>query len=259
MKTEGPKSFLNYSNKGVLLSASNISIGWLKAVEHILSCGGKCFNLIVQIEKPTETDRGINDAFLRVCERHKIPFPQKAANTIFPQSIYKRSHKSRERLFGRYIRIYPKVKRGKWGTYFGRMIEWPFIEEEQPINQLEKVIQTMRNRSNVFASAYTIQICSPERNFCQPRGGPCLNFITLQLEKATGRLSMRALYRNHDFITKAYGNYLGLGYLLKFLCDQTKFSLGTLTCVSSHAYINSSVPRNKWKALLKRISQNGAS
>jgi len=54
-------------------------------------------------------------------------------------------------------------------------------------------------------------------------------------------ISLLAVYRNHDIVERAYGNYLGLGQLLAFLCTETGSSAGQLTCLSSHAYINRSV------------------
>ena len=46
---------------------------------------------------------------------------------------------------------------------------------------------------------------------------------------------MTALYRNHYFISRAYGNYLGLGWLLKFIADAAEKKAGELLCVSSLA------------------------
>jgi hypothetical protein len=46
---------------------------------------------------------------------------------------------------------------------------------------------------------------------------------------------MTALYRNHYFVSRAYGNYLGLGWLLKFISSATGREPGELLCVSSLA------------------------
>jgi hypothetical protein len=74
-------------------------------------------------------------------------------------------------------------------------------------------------------------------------GGPCLHYIFLQLDSDLRTMNMLAIYRNHDFANKAYGNYVGLGDLLEFLCYETNFNVGKLTCVSSHAFIESKYKR----------------
>ena len=64
-------------------------------------------------------------------------------------------------------------------------------------------------------------------------GFPCLSHISLTLYK--GRLNMTALYRNQHFIRKAYGNYLGLSRLLRFICREVGCEAGALVCVAAHA------------------------
>ena len=49
-------------------------------------------------------------------------------------------------------------------------------------------------------------------------------------------LDFVAVYRNQDFFNKALGNFIGLGQLLKFICDESNKRAGTLTCHSVHAF-----------------------
>jgi len=62
---------------------------------------------------------------------------------------------------------------------------------------------------------------------------PCLSHISLTLVR--GRLNMTAVYRNQAFITRAYGNYLGLSRLLCFLATETATSPGEIEVVATHA------------------------
>jgi hypothetical protein len=67
---------------------------------------------------------------------------------------------------------------------------------------------------------------------------------------------MTALYRNHYFITKAYGNYLGLGWLLKFIADATDRKVGEVLCVSSMAKLETSdakVGKTQLRELLRYL------
>jgi len=66
-------------------------------------------------------------------------------------------------------------------------------------------------------------------------GNPCLQFIEI-LCPDRDTVSLLAVYRNHDYYRKTLGNFIGLGQLLKFICDETGRNTGTLTCHSAHAY-----------------------
>ena len=58
------------------------------------------------------------------------------------------------------------------------------------------------------------------------RSFPCLTHIDLTLHR--GRLHAMAVYRHQYLIEKAYGNLLGLSWLLQFLCQQTGYTMGEL-------------------------------
>jgi hypothetical protein len=49
---------------------------------------------------------------------------------------------------------------------------------------------------------------------------------------------MTAHYRNHYFVERAYGNYLGLGRLLVFIAHEAGLEPGRLLCVSGHAVLD---------------------
>jgi hypothetical protein len=66
-------------------------------------------------------------------------------------------------------------------------------------------------------------------------GFPCLSHVSFSLQK--GVVHMTALYRNHDFIKRAYGNYVGLGRLLRFVGRQSGWPIGELSCVSASATV----------------------
>ena len=65
------------------------------------------------------------------------------------------------------------------------------------------------------------------------------------------RLCMLAHYRNHFFFERAYGNYLGLGRLQRFIADAAGLEPGPLTCVSGHAELDDHVrPLLDWLTTL---------
>ena len=64
-------------------------------------------------------------------------------------------------------------------------------------------------------------------------GFPCLSHISVTLFQ--GRLELTAVYRNQHFITKAYGNYVGLADLQAFIAAEAGCPVGDLLCVATHA------------------------
>jgi thymidylate synthase len=82
-------------------------------------------------------------------------------------------------------------------------------------------------------------------------GFPCLSHISLTL--SDGRVHMTAVYRNHEFIRRAYGNYLGLGRLLAFVARESGWEVGGLVCISSHADAEVGKRRGFGKGSLEKL------
>lgn len=218
-----------------LIREVNVSMAWMKAKDYILEQPGyRCNSLVVFIENPLETDAIIHEQYDFYCETAGITKPNKVSATIFPKRVYEILGCNRKKLYEKYPRIHKVLKR-KWGSYFGQMINWK--DNETSLNQIEEIINMINERDNILRAAYTIQIVDPTKHLGWTRGAPCLNQVLIQLENNPRKISLLAIYRNHDFGVKAYGNYIGLGHLLEFLACQTNFDVGTVTCVSSHAFI----------------------
>ena len=65
----------------------------------------------------------------------------------------------------------------------------------------------------------------------------CLSFLSFKLT-SEHRLLLTAVYRNHTYIAPGLGNFIGLGRLQAFVAQQSGATLGSLTCVSTHAEID---------------------
>jgi thymidylate synthase len=134
------------------------------------------------------------------------------------------------------------VNANKSGTYFSRMITWPG-KEPGGVNQLAARIERLRAEHtagrqthnaldiDVAADALAdeedlrgIQVYAATDR--RVRSFPCLTHIDLTLHR--GRLHATAVYRHQYLIDKAYGNLLGLSWLMQFLCQQTGYELGEL-------------------------------
>lgn len=275
------------------IQANSFHQAWTEVVSTLLVApNNELRNLVVHIRDPTIFCEQFTERLKLLTESCDILNPKQVAYTIFPHKLLNRYPDNPEGFYNAYNKdngLYEKlerIKKSKWGTYFRRMTCYPDDEKvntvtcennvntnqltgaetfkEQSIlanendpntNQLNKAIQSMkRNRS--YKAAHTIFIQKPsDASFL--RGGPCLNYIAFQCVNTTNEhlLGMLAVYRKHDFLVRAYGNYWGLCNLQKFVAEQVNRRCGPLTCISSHAYIPDG-HRRKLKTFLRECQED---
>ncbi len=212
-----------------------------EVVKQLMSCQWEFRNLIVHIKNPSTMERVFHDKMESFAKTQEILGPKHVAYTIFPHRLYNVKRDASE-LFIAYNRqrgLFDRIKT-RWGTYFRRMTNYEGINGT--VNQLDKIIAAIRGREKLSKAAYTVIIQYPGGETVRPLGGPCLNYLAVQLEPDHGRrpltLGLLAVYRNHDFLKRVYGNYWGLCNLLMFLAEEVGGVPGPLTCVSSHAYVS---------------------
>jgi thymidylate synthase len=216
---------------------------WLEVSRYLITSHWEIRNLIVQIKNPRILDIEFHEKMEAFAKEQKLLGPKHVAYTIFPHRLYERCRKAK-RLFTSYNRTHGLFERlqhlkPSWGTYFRRMTNYRGIDGT--VNQLDNIITAIRNRKILSKAAYTIIIPNPGGETVRPLGAPCLNYIAIQAEPNHAghplTLGLLAVYRNHDFLERAYGNYWGLSNLLMFLAREVHGSPGPVTCVSSHAYV----------------------
>jgi hypothetical protein len=218
---------------------------WMEVVKLLALSNWERRNLAVQIKNPQLFDDDLHREFDAFCRQVGMLGPRHVAYTIFPQEFYAKG-KTAAHLFDHYNRengLYERLHKRKkgWGTYFRRMTNYD--GRGAPVNQLRNVIHALNTRDRVTKAALTIVIQRPGGETTRPLGGPCLNYLAVQAERnAETTLGLLAVYRNHDFLEKAYGNYWGLCNLLRFLATETGANAGPLTCISSHAYVEGHKP-----------------
>ncbi|MGH2706344.1 MAG: hypothetical protein ACRDJ4_15035 [Actinomycetota bacterium] len=246
----------------LLPAVGSVSEAWLLSLERTAETDdGRAVHVISAVTEPgTEIDsiRRVLDDALDGAGAQSV---DTVAETIFPRSLYPdpgldwSPHLSAaERmaldaaaagLYEVYIGMLPllrTVNANKSGTYFSRMISWPG-KEAGGVNQLAARIDRLRGEQaagrqthnaldiDVAADALAdeeelrgLQVYAP--NDRRTRGFPCLTHVDLTLHR--GRLHATAVYRHQYLIDKAYGNLLGLSWLMQFLCQQTGNELGEL-------------------------------
>lgn len=160
------------------------------------------------------------------------------ANTIFPNSLWN-PEADRRQLYDRYRRIMPRVlkdRRNRYGVYFQRLIAYDHDSKcNGGVNQLEKVIQTWHG-GNHRRSALQAAIFDPRKDHTNQRmrGFPCLQQVAFAPQGADG-LTVTGLYATQYIFERAYGNYLGLCRLGRFMAQEMGKELTQVTCVASPA------------------------
>ena len=208
---------------------------WQQGVDLLLQKrGSEVFNLVTTIGQPTILEQSwFNDFNPAALCGKKAASLSGVANTIFPRK-YLDCTGSREMLYGRYLAAHQRKSLHKssasWGTYFERMISFG----DNQSNQLESVIEKLNEWKHNHKSALYIHLSAADVDSPQIMGAPCLQYLGV-LCPDPRTVSLLAVYRNHDFFSKALGNFIGLGQLLQFIGRETNRKPDWLTCHSAHA------------------------
>lgn len=226
--------------KSDTIEEDNLSVAWAKAFLRVMDAG-EISTLTVVIRSFTDGEpmevgpiRRLLDDALRA-DRKELSC-HKVANTIFPVSLWN-PQANRQQLYERYRRIMPQVlHKNRYGVYFQRLIAFDHDPaHEGGVNQLEKIIQAWK-RGIRRRSAFQAAIFDPRRDHSnQPlRGFPCLQQIAFAQQGSDG-LSVTGFYATQYMFERAYGNYLGLSRLGRFMAQEMGRELTQVTCVASPA------------------------
>jgi thymidylate synthase len=219
---------------------------WLAAAAAVQDAGGDAHNVVIDIADPTAI-AGPDEAILQTVDQflreHNANTVTGVANTIFPQGLLDRH--GADGLYdaynGKVLRRMKQMTRD-WGRYFERMTAWKKIKgkEVQIINPLDDLVRFMRDQiasDRTYRNAYEMTIYDPARDAGKVSNRQCLSFLSFKLthDKA---LLLTVMYRNHTYVARGLGNFVGLGRLQAFVATQSGATLGSLTCISTHAEID---------------------
>ena len=224
---------------------NNLSKAWAKAFLYRLNHNkSKPFTpLIAQItdieDGKIKTDDRIHDLVNdHLEEGQKI---ETVANTIFPVSLWNKN-RSRQLLFDRFNKCWPvvnkcKVKnkqRNAKGIYFRRFIAYG--EDQQNGNQIEKILNYW-DKNGRRRSAFQLTVFDPKTDHIETPylPFPCLHQVSINPLGQHGNdgLSIIGYYANQYIFKKAYGNYLGLCRLGKFMAHEMGLELKEVTCIAA--------------------------
>ncbi len=245
-------------NQPLVITDESYQIAWAKAIIELKRNNWDIWNLVVQIKNPTLNDDRITGILCEFAGTHGLITPEHVEHTIFPTRLYRKYPEKAllYRAYKKYFTLTRKMDHSGWGTYFQSMIHYP--TENGYIDQLGNIIEKINERPITYKTAYVMLIPEPERDRNKIMAAPCLNYVALQLENEEearhGRqISLLAVYRNHDFMHRAFGNYLGLCSLLKYICAETDSTIGCITCISSHAFVENQ--KNELIAIAREITR----
>jgi thymidylate synthase len=219
---------------------------WLAAASAVRASGGEAHNVVVDIADPlaeTEADVAIIHEVDRFLRGHHANSLSGVANTIFPQATLDRH--GPDAFYGVYReRLLPRMKKitRDWGRYFDRLTEWKKVQGNKitTINPLDDLVGFMRGQiasDRTYRNVYEMTVFDPTRDAGKVSNRQCLSFLSFKPDDDI-RLMLTVIYRNHAYIARGLGNFIGLGRLQKFVADQSGARMGSLTCISTHAEID---------------------
>lgn len=225
----------------VYLKADTVPDAWTQIMGYLLrQQHGKCFHLVTTIADPVTELREITRIVDALANEAGTMSTMENANAIWPH-VLARPGLEFDKIMRRVKELaIPAIKLANpkhCDSYLGRIVAWRSKTGSEKIPQLENIIGRMRSESQnpgPKTSVYEIAIFSPGLD-AGYMGFPCLSHLSFKLDVEFKRIHLSALYRNHHFVTHGYGNFLGLGRLMKFVADQVGYEAGELMSISTHA------------------------
>lgn len=249
---------------GVVLEAERFVPVWLDAVRYLEHQGRRARNIVLEVANPTTVtaqDKKVIDkvdAALRGNLKLKLSV-QTVAGTLFPQAMYRRH--GADGLSERFMTIMKRERKpGTWGTYAMRLMERRGRDPNttfSPIGQVVKKLKNAAGDGNAYQSVYEVSphvaddldgddlvyACElPTFDSMIDGNGkisnmPCLSHLSFKL---TGKstVDLIAIYRSHWYLQRTLGNLLGLSQLLSFVAKEAGVQVGSLTCISTDAYLD---------------------
>jgi hypothetical protein len=235
------------------ISESNLSVAWARAFLPLAArSDAEIVPLLVSVTGftgglPAEDDavRTALDACLAANGEQSV---HTVANTIFPQSVWRRAKGNRQTLYDEYLENLPSYvalcpTKNRSGLYFSRLIAYGIDpetgerDEAVPIgkmpgfgNQLEFMLQ--RHKTVRRKSLFQAAVFDPARDHTGSgqQGFPCMQHLTFVPDFKSKTLEVNAFYATQQLFVKAYGNYLGLSRLGAFMAGQMGLTLTRLNC-----------------------------
>lgn len=168
-----------------VINAVSFQDAWIAAARHLRHNRWVARNLVVQISDPTAFAQQLHDRMSEFARYVGVLGPKHVAYTIFPHGLHAKCGTAAE-LYDNYNR--PKglrerlVRRSKnrWGTYFQRLTAYQTLNGL--VNQVDRIIAAIRSGPSTYSAAFSMIIQKPGGEMTRRLGGPCLNYVAVQLD-----------------------------------------------------------------------------
>jgi thymidylate synthase len=227
-------------NEPLFVEGSSFSNVWSQALRGILDTPGKevaPLVAVVHVDSPGPfSECAVTRAALDIlAKKNGWPPTSTVASSLFPVSLWN-STKPRAELYRRFDRIRNRLSgQAGPGRYFERLT--CYGKRGEQTNQLEKILQVwgggVRRRSLLQAGVF-----DPLRDHTRQRrrGFPCLQQVSFA-PISGGGLTVNGFYATQNIADRAYGNYLGLAHLGRFMAHELGLELRRVTCVAALAFL----------------------
>lgn len=118
------------------------------------------------------------------------------------------------------------------GAWYNRQGTKETISQNRLLKAIEKINEWGKNAEAAFYIHTNL-----ERDSFRPRGSPCLQYLQLRVY-GNAQISLVAVYRAHDFVNKALGNFIGLNDVGKFIASRTGKTFTGVNVVSLHPFVD---------------------
>ena len=243
----------------MVIDETNLSVAWARAFVSVMQ-SKEVAPLVVTVrdigsDEPREL-LGIRQDLDQTLANLGKQSCHTVANTIFPHNMWN-DELSGDQLFERYLRLIPTLKRqraNRNGLYFERFIAYGCARNpEDRVNQLEHIIRVWK-AGHARRTALQAAVLDPhvDHTMQRQRGFPCLQQVAFARDD-TGGLAVTGFYATQYIVEKAYGNYLGLCRLGRFMAHEMGLPLSKVTCIATPA-VRGAVAKSKLKSLYKNVS-----
>ena len=248
-----------------VVTDNNLSKAWARAFLKSMSPKKELIPLVVMV---TELNNGVGwedmeirrllDTSLQKMGKQSC---NTVANTIFPESLWN-PKVDREKLFKRYFNILPEIMKcpkNIYGVYFERLVAYDPNENTRNAsnesNQLEKIIRAYKSKKGFRRSVLQTSIFDPRRDHStRPYlKFPCLQHVTFAPCGDGRSMAVNGFYAMQYLFERAYGNYLGLCRLGRFVAHELDLELVQMNCMVGIGKLE--VHNDCVKGLAKRIKE----
>jgi len=217
----------------------SLSEAWAAALGAVLDYDDQHVNhLLIRATQPLPEVEKIRAAADKLLADLKLQAIDTVRNTIFPYETAL-DVPDPEELTQEYLEMYPALKKlgSPRGTYFGRVVAYPRADGStgnQLLTTIEKLTAASAGRR--WSSIYEINIYNEQKDTQQMLSFPCMSHLAFHLDG--DRVDCLATYRSHDFVERAYGNYLGLAQLQEYVAGRAGLIPGELAVVVGRGFID---------------------